>query len=246
MRHEGGGFFAVYNDLDELVASARGRPPGWTQGIHGAELWSLFQALHAGPIQCRFLTDCKAVLLGAQRGIPWANDSRRVHGRVWGGVANALECQPEALAWTPAHCTGAQVAGKKLSDGTPMRQRHRIGNAEVDRLAKSSAEADALPFRTRRWIEVKGDRLTTIALWIGRCTVKANHYSVATGGPDGKPLFLRDSEGIATSRLRKYKSGKKRKRKDEVVPRRPGDLSACPRWERVRRRVLDKARPNVS
>ena len=160
--------FAVYNAEDELVALANGRPPGWTQGIHGAELWSLYQALQLGQMQCTFLTDCKAVLLGAHRGLAWANDTRRVHGRVWGAVALALEDRQNALAWTPAHCTGAQVAGKKLSDGTPMRQKHRIGNAEVDRLAKAAAQADALPYQTRRRIEVRSDKLTSIALWIGR------------------------------------------------------------------------------
>ena len=36
--------FAVANELGEVIASARGRPPAWTGGINGAELWALLMA----------------------------------------------------------------------------------------------------------------------------------------------------------------------------------------------------------
>ena len=64
---------AVYNAANELIASARGRPPQWVEGIHGAELWSLLQAVGIGSLPCEILSDCMAVLLGARRGQAWAN-----------------------------------------------------------------------------------------------------------------------------------------------------------------------------
>ena len=47
-------------------------------------------------------------------------------------------------------------------------------------------------------------------LWIGRCTVAANHFHVQGGGVGSKASFVRDSEGLATSRCKKYKEGRKR------------------------------------
>ena len=96
---------AIYNKAHELIASARGRPPEWLRGIHGAELWSLLQGLQLDPMGCKILTDCMAVLLGARRGAAWANESRRTYSRAWGPVATALEGDIRALQWVPAHCT---------------------------------------------------------------------------------------------------------------------------------------------
>ena len=121
-----------------------------------------------------------------------------------------------------------------------MRQKHRIGNAAVDILAKSAASDDKLPVATLRWINAKCDKLTTIAMWIGRCTYMANHFPDSRGGPEAKPQFLRDSEGLAATRMQKYKVG--RKRKAPVVPTQTGDLSRCPRWQLLRQRILEKAR----
>jgi hypothetical protein len=232
---------AVYNAADELVASARGRPPHWVQGIHGAELWSLLQAVQLGILECKIFTDCMAVLLGARRGETWANESRRTYSRLWGPVSAALEGNTESLLWLPAHCTGSQVAYKKISDGSPMKQRHRIGNAEVDTQAKGAASNDRLPIGTLQWIAAKGNKVTDIAMWIGRCTYMANHFRDPRGDPEARPVFLRDSEGLATTRLQKYKAG--RKRKVPAVPSQPGDLSQCPRWQRIRQRILDRAQP---
>jgi len=230
---------AVYNTEDQLIASARGRPPHWVEGIHGAELWSLLQALQLGPLQHRIFTDCMAVLLGTRRGQSWANESRRTYSRLWGPVSTAIEGDPDALAWLPAHCTGAQVGDRKLSDGTPMKQKHRIGNALADTLAKESANDDKLLIGTMKWIVAKGDKVSAIAMWIGRCTYMANHFPDPRGDPDAKAKFLRDSEGLASTRMQKYKAG--RKRKVPTVPSQPGDLSQCPRWQRLRQRILEKA-----
>jgi hypothetical protein len=230
---------AVYNSADELIAAANGRPPHWVQGIHGTELWGLLQSLQLGPIDCQLHTDCMAVLLGAKRGIQWANDPRRTFSRMWGPVASALEDNLDSLVWGPAHCTGSQVAGKKLSNGAPMRQRHRIGNAEVDTRAKEGASADKLPVSTLKWIEAKGDDLVAIALWIGKCTAMANRFRDPRGDPNAKATYLRDSEGLAATRLQKYKAG--RKRKAPAIPIQLYDLSQCPRWQRIRQRILDRA-----
>jgi hypothetical protein len=230
---------AVSNAADELIASARGRPPQWVGGIHGSELWSLLQALQLGMMQSRIFTDCMAVLLGARRGETWANESRRTFSRLWGPVSAALEGDADALLWLPAHCTGAQVDSRQLSNGAPMRQKHPIGYAAVDTLAKSSANDDRLPLATLKLIAAKGDKVTTIAMFIGRCTRLANHFPDTRGNPESKPKYLRDSEGLAATRSQKYKAG--RKWKAPVVPTQPGDLSRCPRWQQLRQRIPEKA-----
>ena len=59
---------AAADVLSEVIASARGRPPSWTGGIHGAELWGLLLAAHSSLSDSDFRVDCMAVQLGAQRG----------------------------------------------------------------------------------------------------------------------------------------------------------------------------------
>jgi len=36
--------FAAYDDAGKLCAAAKGRPPGWIDGIYGTELWGLWMA----------------------------------------------------------------------------------------------------------------------------------------------------------------------------------------------------------
>lgn len=229
---------AIYDSLDQLVAVANGRPPQSVFGIHGAELWGLLQALQLGPLDCKLHTDCMAVLLGAKRGGQWANDPRRTFASVWGPIAAHFGGDAQSLRWGPAHLTGDQVAGRKLSDGTPMRQRHRIGNDLADLHAKEAAVADKLPVRTLKWIEATSDEVLQLALWIGKCTEAANRFRDPRVCPEAKAVFLRDSEGLATSRLCRYKADRKRKATVELI--RPGDLSRCPRWQAVRQRLLAK------
>ena len=120
-----------------------------------------------------------------------------------------------------------------------MKQRHRIGNAEVDTRAKEVATTEKLPVRTLKWIETTGDELTQIAVWIGKCTAAANRFRDPRSEPDAKASYLRDSEGLAATRMQKCKAA--RKRKVPAIPSQPGELSQCPRWQRIRQRILDKA-----
>ena len=65
----------------------------------------------------------------------------------------------------------------------------------------------------------------------------ANHFPVPGSCTDGKQNYIRDSEGV---QVRKYKPRKKRAL-DDAPTRVPGDLSLCPRWAALRRRIVDKA-----
>ena len=175
----------------------------------------------------------------------WANESRRTYARAWGPIAIASEDNVEAVVWTLAHCSGEQVAYRKLSDGTPMRQRHRIGNALADTLAKQSAKDDKLPASVLEAIATSSHKLREIALWIGRCTVAASHFCTQGGEFGTKASHLRDSEGLASSRLKPCIERGCKRHFDEVAAapvRRPGDLSLCPRWQQLRQRILEKAR----
>ena len=78
-----------------------------------------------------------------------------------------------------------------------------------------------------------------IVMWISRCTYMANHFPDTRGNPEAKPKYLRDSEGLAATRMQSYRNA--RKRKAPVVPIQPGDLSRCPRWQQLRQRILEKA-----
>ena len=67
--------------------------------------------------------------------------------------------------------------------------------------------------------------------------VLANHFPLPREGINTNQVYIRDSEGMQG---RIYQPRKKRKR-DEVIPGPvPGDLSLCPRWAALRRRILEK------
>ena len=119
-----------------------------------------------------------------------------------------------------------------------MRQRHRIGNDQADTRAKEIATGEKLPHRTLKWIEATGEEVAQIALWIGKCTEAANRFRDPRIDPGAKAAYLRDSEGLAATRLCKYKVGKKRKATTTIA--RPGDLSRCLRWQAIRERVIEK------
>ena len=106
----------------------------------------------------------------------------------------------------------------------------------VDKLAKEAALWDAVSFKQRKLVVHMGVCLTAIAKWIGQCGVLANHFKLPHLGVSGKPVFIRDSEGTST---RKSKPAK-RKPEDVAPIRAAGDFSGCPRWEAIRRRIIDK------
>ena len=85
---------------------------------------------------------------------------------------------------------------RRLSDGTLLTEAQVKGNLLVDDLDKSAAEADRLPRETvdrafRLW-----ERVTAVAMWIGKVTREDNHVEelCAWRGPGGsRPVALRDS-----------------------------------------------------
>ena len=105
--------FAVANELGDVLASARGRPPSWAAGIHGAELWGLLMAAQTAMPGSAFRTDCLAVQTGTQRGLGWATAPERRLARAWGPLAVALEGHPDGVVWMPAHTTDAAVGSKR-------------------------------------------------------------------------------------------------------------------------------------
>ena len=68
----------------------------------------------------------------------------------------------------------------------------------------------------------------------------ANRFRDPRGDPNAKAVFMRDSEGLQSTRHHKYIAT--RKRKLHTQPDRPGDLSPCPRWALLRQRIRDKAK----
>ena len=112
--------FAAVNDLGEVVASAHGRPPAWTGGINGAELWGLLMAAQIAFPEAEFRVDCQAVQVGAQKGSAWATAPHRELARAWGPLSSALGSNAKAVVWMPAHCITGDIGMKKLSDGTRL------------------------------------------------------------------------------------------------------------------------------
>ena len=53
----------------EVIAAARGCPPGYVDTIYGAELWAVqMVVIRAFPGSVRVLIDCESVRLGCQQG----------------------------------------------------------------------------------------------------------------------------------------------------------------------------------
>ena len=228
---------AVQDDHGNILAAAHGRPPSWAHGIHATELWSLLMAINIADPFSLLRTDCLAVHDGAKKGLEWANSPARIFGRAWGPIAAAFDGDTRRLAWMPAHCSTQQVGTKRLSNGILMTESDRRGNDIVDRLAKLSASWDQVPKATLEFIVQQSNLLTGIAKWIGQCGVLANHFPLPCESTNGKQVYIRDSEGIHG---RLHQPRKKRKRDDVIPVPVPGDLSLCPRWAALRRRILDK------
>ena len=89
--------FVVLDELGRKVAAARGRPPAWTGGIHGAELWGLLMAAVSALPTSAFRMDCMAAQVGTQRDRAWATEPDRMLARAWGPLIAALDGQPDAV-----------------------------------------------------------------------------------------------------------------------------------------------------
>lgn len=238
--------FAVVDHEGNILASAHGRPPGWTGGIHGAELWSLLMASsHAMP-QSVFRVDCMAVQLGSQHGMAWASAPERHLARAWAPLAAALEDRVNAVVWMPAHCTDKAVGTQQLSDGSFLTRSDVRANAIVDELAKAAAAHDRLPLSKTQWVRNQWDRVTTIATWIGQATVLAEAFPAPPDvGNGGNRRSLRDNEGRQHMRPAAMRVGQRKRHEVACQPPLPcrraaGDLTGCERWEALRRRIVAK------
>ena len=196
--------FAAVDQSGKVIASARGRPPGWMGGINGAELWGLLMAAHSAFPGSSFCVDCQAVQVGAQRGAVWATAPDRQLARAWGPLASALEGSSDSVVWMPAHCTTSAVGVKTLSDGTRLSQIDLQSNELVDGLAKSAAQADRLPEADRKRVQKTWIHITAIARWIGQATVLANEFPHTDAS--GKRRYIRDSEAKPFRRMQQARA----------------------------------------
>jgi hypothetical protein len=193
--------FAAVNELQEVVAAAQGRPPGWADGIHGAELWGLLQATQSAGLDDGFKVDCLAVRLGVCKGAEWAADPSRRLARAWIPVASAIEGASDRVVWMPAHCSAEALGHKVMSDGSALQAVDVSSNALVDAMAKSVARAQRPPKWQFDLIQREAKRLAEAATWLGQITALANHFPNPTWA-EGMPRagkFLRDSQGERAS-----------------------------------------------
>ena len=208
--------FAAYDQSLDLIAAAMGCPPKWVKEIHPSELWALLQAVTSSEPGSSFVSDCLSVVEGCHKGSLWANSAHRTYSRGWNPLSAALEeCDEasKAVKWMPAHCSKTAVGNKKLSDGRFMTQHDLQANAFVDKLCKEAAARAAMPEPMRKKVAEQSQKLVCIARWLGQVTVLANHFPAGMG-PNGKCVFLRDSE----ARRKPKGSGQKRKAEVQLAP----------------------------
>ena len=175
------------------LALARGRPPAWAPGIHGAELWGLLQCASLSVDNAPFLVDCKAVLLGAQRDLRWARDPARPLARAWIPLHGALEGTRRTVKWMPAHCALEDAGVRTISDGRKLTTADIVANREVDKHAKIAAQADRLDEATVRQVQQTWVDTLAVARWIGVVTVAAQKLDVGADPQRRNGKRLRDS-----------------------------------------------------
>lgn len=247
--------FAAYDDNGYLCAAARGRPPAWVGGIHGAELWGLSMAISSADPWAPIRVDCLSVQQGSQKGLEWAGAPDRHLARIWAPLNAALDDNPSRVAWMPAHCGLDGIGVKKLGNGELLTALDHAGNAYVDQLAKEAARADRLAPARRAEVHKLWETLTAVATWIGQVTVLANHFPDPDWTDSCRRRFLRDSEG-STNRTASGTSRQQpgqQQQLDAVAPRSDGAPRPCKRarnstdaltdqrWEALRRRVCAKS-----
>ena len=188
-----------------------------------------------------FRVDCSSVQLGSQREASWASAPERRLARAWAPLAAGLEGRADTVVWMPAHCEAGAVGVRRLGDGSVPTECDRQTNALVDELAKAAAAWDRIPVAQRKSVARRWDRVTAMATWIGQATVLANAFpDPRSSGRSGSQSKLRDNEGrriAAPARSRKRARPEAPASLPQVDGRAAGDLSGCPRWEALRRRV---------
>ena len=175
------------------LALARGRPPEWAPGIHGAELWGLLQSATLSTEDAPFLVDCKAVLLGAQRDAGRAHAPSRPLARAWIPLHGALDQVRRTVQWMPAHCELSDAGTRDISTGRKLTTADIVANREVDKHAKLAAQADRLDKSTIQRVRQAWDDTSAVARWIGVVTVAAQKFDVAADPLRRTQKRLRDS-----------------------------------------------------
>jgi hypothetical protein len=234
---------AVFDTDGNLQASAKGRPPAWSPGIHGAELWALLMASQIADPWASIKVDCLSVQQGAQRGQSWAEAPERKLARAWAPIAATMDADPHRVVWMPAHCTESHVGKRQLSNGEYLTAADLKGNALVDALAKEAARENRLPSEQRNQVRSLTELVDAVARWIGQVTKLANSLPDPTWDGSGKQKLLRDSEGMRAM------PGSQRRQSckpvcSESMRQQPGtqlsDLSSHPRWAALRQRIAAK------
>jgi hypothetical protein len=226
---------AIYNERQQLVGAARGRPPWWAASVHATELWAVLMAMRIVDPFCKLWTDCRAIEQGARKGIPWARSGARQYARAWAPIASVLQGDVERVSWMPSHCPVSGETFRTLADGSPVPQALIQGNAVADQLARTAADTDRLWDECRRQARELGMRLRALGLWLGRVTAKANAFRL----PDDINGVIRDACGP----LRRAPRPPKRKSSPCPLPEpvAPGSsFWEAPRMAALRRRIVER------
>jgi hypothetical protein len=210
--------FAIYDDAQNLVAAARGVPPSWVQGIHGAELFGLLESSLAAMPGSNFLSDCRSVVKGCGNSEAWATAPTRRFARAWAPLLQALD--GSQVLWMPAHLSSAQnlqAALRRsevvLADGRTLTRHMVLANAFVDKHAKIGANTFRPLPSDVSLVRDEAARIKDIARWVGMATAFANHHPAPDVLPPGaKVAYMRDSEAA-----RPCGSSSVRKAKEAVV-----------------------------
>ena len=237
--------FAAYDEQGTLLAAAKGRPPSWAEGIHGAELWGLFMAVTCADPWSPIRVDCSSLQQGSQKGLTWASAPDRCLARIWSPLNAALDDDPSRVVWMPAHCSQAAVGVKQLGNGEKLSAIDVAGNALVDRLAKEAARADRLSRAQLSTVRGITEKLTAVATWIGQATVLANHFPGPRGSATVKSVWLRDAQGSSLGRcVKQMQLGRKRTQVHSQPSASSAGLAEEARWEALRRRIQRKEQDN--
>jgi hypothetical protein len=229
--------FAAFDADGNQTAAAHGRTPRWIRGINATELWALLMGVQTSDAFCTLYVDCQAVQKGSQNGSEWASSAARKFARAWAPIASNLEEDIHRVVWMPAHCTASQDGLRTLSDGQPLTETRRKGNAAVDELAKSAARQDAPPQWQLQAVAKATDRLMAIGKWIGRIGALANRFPLPEHLRTDKCHYIRDAEGIKRPPRKKASRAKLARGRKHMA----AQLFETPRLAALRARILARS-----